>query len=46
MKILYMPVKGIEFVSVYHFRLDFEIVPTVWYFFVFHFISHNKLIYI
>ena len=28
MNILYMPVKGIDFVSVYGFRSDFEIVPT------------------
>jgi len=39
MNILHMPV------SVYDFRSDFEIVPTVC-FFVFHFISHNKLIHI
>ena len=46
MNILYMPVKGIDFVSVYGFRSDFEIVPTMWYFVVVHFISHNKLIHI
>jgi len=35
MNILYMPVKGIDFVSVYDFRSDFEIVPTVWFFLFF-----------
>jgi hypothetical protein len=35
MNILYMPVKGIDFVSGYDFRSDFEIIPTVWYFWFF-----------
>jgi len=35
MNILYMPVKGIDFVSGYDFQSDFEIIPTVWYFWFF-----------
>ena len=46
MNILYKPVKGIDFVSGYGFRSDFEIVPTVWYLFAVHLISHKKLIHI
>jgi hypothetical protein len=32
MNILYMPVKGIDFVSGYDFQSDSEIIPTTWYF--------------
>ena len=41
MNILYMPVKGIDFVSGYDFQSDSEIIPTTWYFgFSFYFMQH------
>ena len=35
---MYLCAKDIDFVSFYEFRLNFRIVPTVWYFLFFHFI--------
>jgi hypothetical protein len=43
---MYLCVRGIDYASSMIVSLDFQTIPTVWYFFVSYYLCNNSLFYI